>query len=727
MSIFRRWWGGAPVAAPPDAPAPKPPRFSRRAVSAIPAKVVARDPAYQSPWEPRKYPPGVLPDDADHLAMDDASFAAAGWAGDFHGMWAEGIGFLGYPYLAELSQRPEYRRPSEIIAEEMTRKWIRLRATGETDKSEKIAILNAEMLRFGLREKFHDAMLYDGFFGLSFLYIDIGTSDDPEEMKTPLALIPEKIKKGSLKGFQLVDPTWTAPNWYEAARPWRSDFYKPTTWFLMGRQFHRSRLLITVSRPVPDILKPAYNFGGLSLSQMLKPYVDNWLKTRQAVSDLVVAFTVFVIETDMSAMFADGGGSMETVRFEYFTKLRDNLGLMAIDKDREAFQNVSTPLGGLDKLQAQAQEHMAAVPGLPLIKIFGLTPSGLNATADNEIRVLYDMIHARQERAMGDNLTTALKVMQLNKFGEIDPEIGYEFVELWQLDSAGQAAVQKTQADAAAVWIESGVLAPEDERIRIAADPESRYYGLKGDVPEPPQSGASPDLTDPSERIDNAAEEGSMSGANAGDVAFDAAFNEADHPRGQPENAGQFAETGGGGGAQKEHESGKNAQAPSLSKPQKNALQHYTSAGSYPINDFLRNGTKVESGKYATATNLRSQADIEEVIGDLDSVFANAHLDKQTTVYRGVNDSVWATIKKRAKEGDGIGDAGFVSTTIDKKTVTASSLTHWLTITVPKGYSALPLDGIVPNRTKGEVLLNRGTRFRIVKITANNAILEVIP
>lgn len=448
--------------------------------------------------------------------MDAAPTAAAGWAGKYQGMWAEGIGFMGYPYLAELSQRPEYRRPCEIIAEEMTRKWIRLRSTGKADKSEKIRKLDAAMVRFKLREKFHDTILQDGFFGLSFLYIDLGNADDRPEQLTPLQLIPEKIAKGSLKGFTLVDPTWTAPNLYNSRDPWRDDFYKPVTWFLMGQEFHRSRLLVTTSRPVPDLLKPAYNMGGLALTQLLKPYVDNWLRTRQSVSDLLQAFTTFVIETDMSATLNGGGGGEEMARFEAFALLRENLGLLTIDKDREAFQNVSAPLGGLDHLQAQAQEHQASVWGAPLVKAFGLSPSGLNTTADNEIRVFYDMIHARQERTMNDNLTTALKVLQLNEFGDIDPEIGHEFVPLWQLDAAGQSAVQKTKADTAAVYIESGVLDPEDERTRLAADPESDYQGLEGDAPGLPENGEDPDLSDPSERIANRGEEGAMSGANSG-------------------------------------------------------------------------------------------------------------------------------------------------------------------------------------------------------------------
>ena len=64
-------------------------------------------------------PPNVLPDAHKGLAMDRqinvAQFGA--WAGGYYGgAFSEGLEFLGYPYLSELAQRPEYRRIVEVIA-----------------------------------------------------------------------------------------------------------------------------------------------------------------------------------------------------------------------------------------------------------------------------------------------------------------------------------------------------------------------------------------------------------------------------------------------------------------------------------------------------------------------------------------------------------------------------------------------------------------------------------
>ncbi len=161
---------------------------------------------------------------------------------------------------------------------------------------------------------------------------------------------------------------------------------------------------------------------------------------------------------------------------------------------------------------------MAAVGRIPLVKLLGISPSGLNASSDGEVRTFYDSIHGRQERVYTDNLTRALQVLQLNEFGEIDEEIGFEFVSLWELDEAGKAAVQKTRADTAAVYIESGVLAPEEERERLASEEENPYAGidLSGPPPDPPMQQGDPDMTDPSERIVSQGAQGGATGANSG-------------------------------------------------------------------------------------------------------------------------------------------------------------------------------------------------------------------
>ena len=206
-----------------------------------------------------------------------------------------------------------------------------------------------------------------------------------------------KMAAKKLIGVRPVEAQWCSPQGYGPARFASPDWYKPRTWHVIGKELHASRLLTLIPFPVGDLLKPAYFFGGRSLVQMAKPYVDNWLQTRQSISDLIKAFTIFVIKMNLSNTLA---GSMDGSVFDsvaLFNKFRDNNGAFVVDKDSEDFGNVSAPLGGVDHLQAQAQEHMAAVYRIPLVKFLGISPTGLNASSEGELRVYYDLIKSTQE------------------------------------------------------------------------------------------------------------------------------------------------------------------------------------------------------------------------------------------------------------------------------------------------------------------------------------------
>ena len=514
---FPRLFKRAPVAIPTvDVKAPPltapPLKISEGALEALRGKERHQSPFLGLPTPP----PGVRPSaPPPSMAMDDATATPGGAIGVWAqgGLWGEGLFFPGYPYLAELAQRPEYRNISETVAEEMTRKWIKLVSTGDKDKTDKINRLEALMKKFGLREAFNRGMELDGFMGMGMVFIDLGDETSNDELKTPM-IGKGKVEKGDLKAFTPIDPTWVSPLFYNSTDPLRADFLKPSLWYVMGKPVHESRLLIFRSREVPDILKASYNFGGLSLSQMAKPYVDNWLRTRQSVSDLLHAFTVFVLKTTLQSLLADGQAMMR--RIAAFVMGRDNKGLMLIDKETEELDNVSAPITGLDKLQAQAQEQMASVSQEPLVKLLGITPSGLNASSDGEIRVWYDRVHAKQEKVFGPLITRALEVMQLSEFGEVDEEIGFEFVPLWQLDEAGKAAVEKVKADTDSVYLADGVISNEEVRTRLAGDPESPYHGLAGPAPEPEPIDGEVDKADIAGSIASSGAKGSEKGANSG-------------------------------------------------------------------------------------------------------------------------------------------------------------------------------------------------------------------
>lgn len=413
-------------------------------------------------------PKGVNPN--PQLAMDDGGMIG------FANTAGVSMGFLGYPVLSELSQCSEYRAPVQTLATEMTRKWIQFKCVGEGDLSEQIKKIEVAFDHFKVRDAFKLATEHDGFFGRGNLFIDI---DGDADRDLPLVVDKATIKKGSLKQLKVIESIWTTPVQYNSIDPTDKYFYKPNMWYVMGKPVHSTRFLTFVSHQVADMLKPSYNFSGLSMTQMMMPYVDNWLRTRDSVSDLTHSFSTSGIKTNLDILSSGGSDATDLInRAELFNRMRDNRGLMMMDKDSEEFFQFNTPLSGLDKLQAQAQEQMAAPCHIPLVKLFGITPSGLNASSEEEIKVYYDYVASQQQAVYTDHLVTILKIIQLHLFGQIYDEITFEFVPLAQMTEEQISNINKTKAETGSTLIESGVLSVEEERTRLADDSFSGYNSL---------------------------------------------------------------------------------------------------------------------------------------------------------------------------------------------------------------------------------------------------------
>ena len=511
----------------------------RRALQRLPEK----QPASYSLDFP-SLPDGVKP---NGIAMDSSPL------GNFGADCFFGTGFIGYPRLAELAQISEYRSVSETTANEMTRQWIEIKSVGEEDNSDLIKQIKECYERLNVRDAFRKAIETDGLFGRGQILVQI--KDHDGKLANPLLLTEKTIAKGSLKALVNIEPMWTTPAPYNAIDPTQPDFYKPKAWYVMAQEIHASRLFTLISRPVPDMLKPAYNFGGVSMTQLMIPYVKRWLRTVDSVSDLLHSFSLSGIKTDMSAILSgsDDGDTNIMLRAELYNRFRDNRGLMLLSKDDEEFFQFNTPLSGLDALLAQSQEQMAAPSHTPLVKLLGITPSGLNASTEGEIAVYYDHIRAMQENLLRDPLDKLLKLVQLHLFGKVNDNITFDFVPLQQMSGTELSTIRKSDTDRDVAYIQAGVVSAEEVRGRLASEPDSGYNGIDvEDVPEMPDDGFSDGLNDGGE------EEGEVPADPKPEPAQDAEWDESKHPR--AEN-GQF---GVGSGLPEKQEDQAQAEMPEI-------------------------------------------------------------------------------------------------------------------------------------------------------------------
>lgn len=392
--------------------------------------------------------------------------------------------FLGYAILSSLAQDPLIRAGIETIADDMTRKFIELTSQGDKDLSDKLKELEDDLNHFRIKSLFNRALSLTGYQGGCLVYIDVGPLDD-EERVTPLYLDPTTFRKGSLRGFKIIEPINVYPGVYNASDPTADDYFNPETWYILGKEYHKSRFLYFAQNEVPLLLKPLYNFFGISLSQQVLEYVQNFTENRRSAQRLLNKFSLTVWKTDMSAFLSGGDCNSLTERVKYFNAQRNNDGTALIDKELEEMVQINTPLAGVTDIVSMSLDLAPVILGISKDKYFGDLPKGLNASSEGTNRIYYDKIQSLNEKISFDAIAKVLKILQLNRYGEIDNNVSFRFAPLWEMDERERAEINKIHADTAAVYVDRGCLSQEEVRGALADNPDSGYSNIDvDDVPE---------------------------------------------------------------------------------------------------------------------------------------------------------------------------------------------------------------------------------------------------
>lgn len=396
--------------------------------------------------------------------------------------------FLGYSYLSSLQQNGFIKAGVEGLADDMTESWVELIRKGSADgdaDAEQLQKLNAALDTFHVKEVFNRAATLCGYFGGCLVFIDDGTDD-----KDLASAMDNKSLAGSLKHFTVIEPINVYPGVYNSSNPLRSDYFKPQTWFVLGREVHHSRLLYFSADEVGVLLKPAYNFFGISPAQIAVDSVSHFMKDREAAGRLLHKFSLLIFKTDMGSALYDGNPEELYKRVKLLADFRDNDSVEVIDTEEEDIVQLTTSLTGVSELVRLSLELMPIMFRQPLTKFLGISPGGMNATGESDENNWNQYVLSQCEKVFRTPLQRLIEIVQYHLFGSSDDDIGFVFKKRSSRDEAAKANINKVKADTDAVYVSAGILSPDEIRKRVAADPDSGYNSIDADdIPEPAEAG----------------------------------------------------------------------------------------------------------------------------------------------------------------------------------------------------------------------------------------------
>lgn len=424
--------------------------------------------------QPRSQEIGAMDSGADTFTKMSASW---GTVSSQLADWYSSHGFIGYPLCAVMAQQWMIDRACSLPARDATRNGYDIVTTnGDKLDTDALKLFKQYDKKFRARWNLEQFIRMGRVFGIRVALFEV-ESTDPEYYEKPFN--PDGITPNSYKGISQVDPYWCTPELSGAGstQPGNRHFYEPTYWRIGSKRYHRSHLCIYRHKEPPDLLKPMYMYGGIPVPQMIMERVYAAERVANEMPLLAMSKRMSVWLTDMGKFIAGGDEALN--RFYDWIRMRDNHGIRIGDKDTDEFQQFETSLSELDNVVMTSYQLVAAAAGVPATKLLGTTPKGFNSTGDYETKSYHEELESIQEHDLTDMIERHhLMVMRsfVPKEQWVDTTVTWRPVDSPTAKELAERNLIKAQVGGA--LIQSQAITAEDERKRIATDPDSGYHQL---------------------------------------------------------------------------------------------------------------------------------------------------------------------------------------------------------------------------------------------------------
>jgi uncharacterized protein len=159
-------------------------------------------------------------------------------------------------------------------------------------------------------------------------------------------------------------------------------------------------------------------------------------------------------------ILAAGGEAEQSLigQFEYMRQFQSSEGLTLLDK-QDTFESVAYTFGGVADTLLQFKQEIGGAFDIPLVRFFGQSPAGLNATGESDLRLYYDGLNAKQEFQLRNAVEMVLKVMWRSCFGKPVPkDLVWTFASLWQATDTEKSTIAKSDVDTLIAAHEAGAI-----------------------------------------------------------------------------------------------------------------------------------------------------------------------------------------------------------------------------------------------------------------------------
>jgi phage-related protein (TIGR01555 family) len=346
------------------------------------------------------------------------------------------------------------RKIVDVPPFDMTREWRDWQADGAA-----IEKLEGEEKRLKLRAKVQRALVLARLFGGAGLVLGTGDAD------TTQPLNPRTVKAQGLR-YARVLSRWQLSEGQQRLDPddpWvdQPDFY--TLSVANGQQIklHPSRVVPFIGQKTPEggFYSSTSWFWGDPIMQSIGEAVKNADLAQSGFASLIdrAAVDVFRFKDLMSTVGTQEGEDRITRRVAWTSQAKSTHRAMLLDKEDE-WDQVQITWASMTDVMMAFLNVVAGAADIPVTRLLGQSPKGLQSNGDGEERDYNKMIKAQQTEVVRPALDQIDELLIPSALGSAQSDVYYEFAPLDQLDEKDAATVEKQAADTIKVYADTGII-----------------------------------------------------------------------------------------------------------------------------------------------------------------------------------------------------------------------------------------------------------------------------
>lgn len=372
----------------------------------------------------------------------------------------------------------------DIPAEDMLKNWITITSELAPDDLEQLdRAIRVTRTKARLLDGIKWGRLYGGAAGLILLEGE----NTAEALEQPLDL--NRVRLGGYKGVRIFDRFVGVSPSVELVENINSpDFGLPKYYILSGRagkgmRVHYSRILRFTGADVPETERIAEQYWGISVLERVIEEITKRDNTSANIAGLVERANLFVRKLkglgSAQAMMSDDQRQRTYQTLSAQNLAMNNFSTLVIGAEDDA-TNLQYSFSGISEVYELFMLDVAGAAKIPVSKLYGRNPAGLNATGEGDLQNYYDSIAQAQESNLRPVLDKLLPVIAVSTWGFIPDDLDFTFNSPRTVSEKEKAELSASIAGAVAQLVTAGVINQKQalKELKAAADITGRWTNI---------------------------------------------------------------------------------------------------------------------------------------------------------------------------------------------------------------------------------------------------------